>query len=400
MKLSFKKVGIAIVYVALLFCMCFSNLNVNPIIDFLGKHFDELITLFLTIYILINFKIVIKERKKLLILLGAFLGIGWISTFLHMYQTIDVAIMDSFLIVDRFIIGYLAMVIYFKKKETNISDLLKNISCVVVVILFVISLHDLVFTPIFPKSTFRYFAESLTLMFPVPTYLAAASVVLIIVLGYTNKKSKNIIFMVMITFVGCMTLRSKAIGFFAVFWFFYIMIFVLKFKNYYMFFAFSGLIALILVRSQFFEYFGENRYSPRAILLTDGLKLFKENFPLGTGFGTFGSSLAATYYSPLYMRFKYFNNLGMNPEDTSFLSDSFWPGIFAQFGFLGFIVFVGIILYFLIFALKKFKINKKAGFAMLMTLIYLIIASFAETSFFNPTSLLFFIMFAIYEFDR
>ena len=118
-----------------------------------------------------------------------------------------------------------------------------------------------------------------------------------------------------------------------------------------------------------------------------------EHFPFGTGFGSFGSSIAANYYSPIYERLGYQNNYGMSSEYSGFLTDCFWPTIFAQFGFIGLVFLFLIICYFLLISIRKLKINRDAGFAMLMTIVYLLITSVAESSFFNPTAFLFFILF-------
>ena len=122
-----------------------------------------------------------------------------------------------------------------------------------------------------------------------------------------------------------------------------------------------------------------------------------EHFPFGTGFGSFGSSIAANYYSPIYERLGYQNNYGMSSEYSGFLTDCFLPTIFAQFGFIGLVFLFLIICYFLLISIRKLKINRDAGFAMLMTIVYLLITSVAESSFFNPTAFLFFILFAVYE---
>lgn len=53
----------------------------------------------------------------------------------------------------------------------------------------------------------------LQLMFPHATYLAAASVTLLIFLGYKNRNKENLKYMIMISIVGMSTLRGKALGF-------------------------------------------------------------------------------------------------------------------------------------------------------------------------------------------
>jgi hypothetical protein len=80
--------------------------------------------------------------------------------------------------------------------------------------------------------------------------------------------------------------------------------------------------------------------SPRLLFLEGGTQLFKEYFPFGTGFGTFGSGSAANYYSQLYYDMGFDEVGGMSPSDPRFLNDTFWPMIAAQLGLFGTIAYV------------------------------------------------------------
>ena len=61
------------------------------------------------------------------------------------------------------------------------------------------------------------------------------------------------------------------------------------------------------------------------------------------------------------------------------------------------IAFIFIIYYFVKQSIKTIKINKNAGFSMLLIMLYMIINTLAETAFFNPASLLLFILFGLFE---
>lgn len=400
MKINIRNICIILIFFVLLFITCLDSLTSIKEIRFFLKHIDELIAIVFTLYVILNYKILFKLKPKLICIWILFMFVGFISTIINMYQPIMAALIDAFVLVQRFIVGYLAIIIYSSKKNMKISDILIKTVKFITVILFIISVHDIIFKPIFEKSNFRYFTYSLQLMFPHPTYLAVTEAILLIFLGYKNEKNNKYIYMLMATFVGIMTLRGKAIGFFALYWFMYLMIVVFKNKHYLRLFILGGILCLFLVQNQFADYFLTDNYSPRAILLKDSIDLMTTYFPFGTGFGTFGSSIAADYYSPLYIQLGYPSNWGMSPSYSAFLSDSFWPTIFAEFGIIGTIIFIVVIIYFLQLSVRKIKQNQSSGVAMLMTLIYCLIASFAESSFFNPTSLLMFMLFAIYEKEK
>ena len=80
----------------------------------------------------------------------------------------------------------------------------------------------------------------------------------------------------------------------------------------------------------------------RTYMYITSLKVFEDYFPLGPGFGTFGSDSAAKYYSPLNYHYDLNIIYGLTPEDyhtsTYFYSDTFYP-LLAQFGVFGAVLF-------------------------------------------------------------
>lgn len=400
MEINIRRIGIGVGFLVFLFLMCAEMLTGSVLLGKLYKHIDEIAVLICILYIALNFHMIIAQKFKLVYLWFVFLLIGAISTLIFDYQSLVYALIDAIVISSKFIFGYCAVYIYAQKTTKNISNSFEMLARLIALIFFVLTVHDMIFTPIFEKSDFRYFTESIKLMFPHTTYLTAASVSLLVFLGYKNTGYKNLMYMFMITFVGCMTLRSKAIGFFAVYWALYILFVVLKNRNYILMLIGGGAGAVVLVWDSIARNFFSALYSPRDILMRDGIQMAIEHFPFGTGFGTFGSSVAAENYSPLYVELGYEDYYGMSSTDTQFLTDGFWPTIIAQYGFIGAIVFVLVILLFLFWSINKMKKEVNAGFAMLMILVYCLVASLAETSFFNPTSLLMFMLFAIFETEK
>lgn len=154
----------------------------------------------------------------------------------------------------------------------------------------------------------------------------------------------------------------------------------------------GGAAAAIMVGwNQFSFYFGAAAQARgdfiRAKLLRDSISLAKQFFPLGTGYGTFGSNVAAEYYSPLYIAMGYSRIAGGSKEDNSYLKDSFWPIIIAQFGWIGLLLFA----YFLVGLVRKvfelYKINRYLFWAGISVIIYEVIASIAESAFFHPVAI-------------
>lgn len=99
--------------------------------------------------------------------------------------------------------------------------------------------------------------------------------------------------------------------------------------------AFSFVAALAMGSSQFQVYYGSQSESARGQLTNAAFDVMERFFPLGTGFGTFGSGVTKTTYSPLYYEYCLDTVYGLAPYNPAYLTDTFWPVVMAQFGFIG-----------------------------------------------------------------
>jgi hypothetical protein len=79
----------------------------------------------------------------------------------------------------------------------------------------------------------------------------------------------------------------------------------------------------------------------RTVLTRDSFAVAADHFPAGAGFGRFGSAVAAETYSPEYVERGYPDiwGLGRGEENGRFLTDTEWPAIIGEAGFLGFAAF-------------------------------------------------------------
>jgi hypothetical protein len=80
----------------------------------------------------------------------------------------------------------------------------------------------------------------------------------------------------------------------------------------------------------------------RAVLTVDSFEVAAAHFPAGAGFGRFGSAIAASTYSPEYLARGYpaIWGLGRTAEDGRFLTDTEWPAIVGESGYIGTVAFV------------------------------------------------------------
>ena len=114
-----------------------------------------------------------------------------------------------------------------------------------------------------------------------------------------------------------------------------------------------------VVNEQVGRYTSETQ-QPRQLLETVSLEIARDDFPLGAGFGRFGSapSIERGTYSPIYAQYGLSQRYGFRPGDPIFALDAAWPGLLGEVGVLGFAAFVATIL---VLALLLFRRSREAG---------------------------------------
>jgi hypothetical protein len=391
-----KELFFAIIFVILLFQMALQSSS-NSFISTVFNYADEAIALVFLCFIIAGLLQGYKFKfydKMILIFSIIFLLLGLISSAFSELQAFVTCASDMF-VCSKFAIGYFGARIFFENINKDfIRNSVNNICCIISTIFFIIVVHDSLFSPWFRRFDYRYWGRSMMICYPHPTYLAAASSILLLVLAMCNKKRENIPFMLMISYVIISTFRSKAMAFVAIFWGLYILIAKLKIKSKLLYAGLSIPIVVYLSYDQMQEYYFTTKWSARSVMLTDAISIAKQYFPLGAGYATFGSNMSVREYSPLYYQLGYYKIQGMSEDTASYLNDGFWQIVFGQFGFIGAILFAIIIIYFFRNAFR-FK-PEAAGYVPYVTIIsaniYMLISSVAETAYFAPFGLLFFMI--------
>lgn len=230
----------------------------------------------------------------------------------------------------------------------------------------------------------RYWGVSFLGVWRQPTVLVAVCVCMISFLVGDGPR-ENILYILSSCLVIILTQRSKG---FAAVGVLLILLVVVERRNPRL--NFAGLLVILfggiaIGWDAFVLYFGTSGFA-RSELLRGGFELAIDHIPLGTGFATFGSAVSGDYYSPLYSQLGLSQVYGLTPNDHGFLSDTFWPTVAGQSGFLGMGLYVLFIA--LVFRLVKGRSDSKATFISLVyPLIYLLISSSSEAAFFAPFSI-------------
>lgn len=228
---------------------------------------------------------------------------------------------------------------------------------------------------------FRYGLPSFCFIFYHPEVVNLLLVGLIAILLADDPKKHKLIILIGLL-VMCATLRWKAIGFAALV--FYILMLrgrtelsVLKVLT-------ALAIAALVAWGQVSTYY-DSESTARSMLTRDSIEIALNYAPFGSGFGTFGSAVTAdvAYYSPLYFEFGYEVVYGLSPLTPSYISDTFWPTVLAQLGFIGAACYTASI------AILFWRIYKKAkkariGLAVAILIFYFVISSTSASALFAP----------------
>lgn len=96
---------------------------------------------------------------------------------------------------------------------------------------------------------------------------------------------------------------------------------------------------------------GLPEYTARALFMVTSLDIAKDNFPFGSGFGSFGGQSAVVHDSALF--YKYYISHEWYFSEGLFLTDTFWPKIIAESGWIGCMFMLAFLLYPILKCYKK-----------------------------------------------
>lgn len=207
----------------------------------------------------------------------------------------------------------------------------------------------------------------------------------IVLLPFLRKRNPWILITTLV--FGGLSLRFKYFGFvpFALlFMFSKKIINTLKFDN------IRTIIVLIIITVTilftFWEHFKQNFLSEgyaRAQLTRKSFEIAQDKFPVGSGFGTFGSHASGKYYSEIYYTYHLNNVYGLSKSKWNFMSDTFWPMVLGQFGYLGLLAYCFIIICFFRLLIELLKTSSDAltyfNISAILMLLSLIIDSTSDS---------------------
>ena len=346
----------------------------------------------------------LKTERVMIAMILLFLGFGVISTLIDPIQGLFLSAADA-MVCCRFVVFYLAFRVLVDADDTKMFLHAASVCArIAAVVLTLISLHEIFFEDWFHSFDVRFGFHTQQLIFPHPTYLAFAAFTLAVVLMLRMsvrelRCRRDYFYIALLFFITFMTGRSKALGALACAALIWLLFVALKNHSRFFIAVAGAVLAFAVGWNSLSDYYITNdqggAYAIRVMMHRDAFGLANERIPFGTGFGTFGSATAAEHYSPIYYQLGYHGIWGMAPTRTDYLCDTFWPIVIAQTGWVGAAAFAVVVICFLLIAFRAVNRDRYIAWALLSVIIYELISSIAETSFFNPASSVLFVLFAL-----
>lgn len=376
-----------------------------PLLDKISvfQYYDELVCMFFALYFILNFiKINIKFLKVEVICIFASLTlvvIGLAGNYINGIQTNLSPILTDIGNNFKFLLLYFS-VIFYMRNLPNREYLIHCLATVVKITVVIASFFAVInfFIDINMSYDVRFGLRSYQFIYGHAGTLNIACYMYLMILSadLINEKKKGktkFRYLVLTLFIWCCTLRSRS--FILALMYIFLAWFLINRKTVkarYIIASFPILsISAYIAFPQIERYF-INSDAPRSILLRYGIKTMTRFFPIGSGFATYGTFAASKYYSKLYYEYGFTSGYGINYYDRQFLTDNYWPAIIGQFGVIGAILMVII----LVCVFKSICMHTKKPelkLASLLGFLSILISSAVTSSFANfPTVGIFFLI--------
>lgn len=336
----------------------------------------------LLVVFLLKKKVALDKYDKILIIsLSLFIIIGFLGIYIYKYATFFVAFKSAIVTLKGYII-YLSSknilgLVKGKKDVLRSAYLLSKFSLILFTIIGILNLNF----NFLKTSGKRFGINTVSIGFSHVTELAfftlACLSIVIFYYQYNKIKSLPIMEVICSSILILLTGRTKSIVFFILFIAFSVAYIISKSTSRKIRFRYILIILPILIlvsapriKSEFFE-------GPRGILYENAIKIADESFPIGSGFGTYGSDMSRKNYSPLYYKFKINNIRGFSLENNTFITDTYWAMILGENGWLG-VLLILLILISIILSFVKLKVDNEIKFAAYILIGYSLMTSIAE----------------------
>lgn len=368
-----------ILWGGLLFLFIFNEILTQHISSFFS-YIDDIAIVLIILFFIIKIirqkgKIELEKNEiRILFLYIVIYCLGILGNFISKFQDKSIAIIIDMLSWTKFFIGYICLVNLIKKdKVNNYYDCLIKIGKLIVIIGIVLEILNLL-TDIQLVDGYEKYGIKAFSLGGHPSFTSAIFAGFTVLFLVEPKKNKFWIALSMILVTA--TLRSKGIAFVCLV--IYALIFLRKNISVLKIIT-VGVLAVIVGWNQI-QYYFFNENASRARALNTSIEIANDYLPVGSGFATFGTIMSGKYYSDAYEKYGLSERWGFTRENYGYISDGGWATIIGQFGYLGAVLFVCVII-FLILSLKNRIGSCKNMIPYISIIMYMLISSTNETAF-------------------
>lgn len=212
-------------------------------------------------------------------------------------------------------------------------------------------------------------------LFSYPTYFVLSCICILSLITSINIKHLKV-YETMIMVSALLGLRTKG----AVIIVIYILLKYCKgfFKRHKLFSWLSVLCASLIVGwSKLHEYLAYSG-SARESAYVNSWDILKKHFPIGSGFSTYASFLSGKAHSALYVDYPIPEGFDVYGLPTALLGDTGYPYYIAQFGLIGFLLFIDLLV-----SIYKILTQKKFALSSLVIFFYILFSLSSESSLLN-----------------
>lgn len=357
--------------------------GIQTIVPFFS-YWDELfVPFFLVIFFIKRGRLFNQKRTLIIPIIMLFIA-GLFGTILFRFQVLG-AVIEDCLVILKFpcALGLFYLLSDGNEFERYHSRIFIHLKLqIYFLLLMVVANRFFHFFPTYGNVLGIFMGDSL--FYTHPTYFAGCIGYLLcmcILLGeYYNVNLLVLILLIL----GVDTLRFKMIAWCVITFFLCWFVLIEKRRISFPKLSILGIIALLIGRNKIVYYFVQLRgTSARSALVSASFKIMKDFFPIGTGFGSFGSGASAKYYSQVYGIYNLNLIYGLGSTHTRFITDTFWPMIIGEFGAIGLLSFMSFLLLIFLDIQKLFSINRRLYCCCFCAFVYLLVSSVAEPIYVN-----------------
>jgi len=340
MKAKTNTFSSKVVFVSIIMILLIFQNNLVQISDYFS-YIDEISTVLCIIYLL--FYSIQNRLKKdeiaILIDIIILIFLGVMSNFIYGIQTHFFPIfIDAFCNFKLYIVFVVSLHLFKRKEIMSIFNFLYYIIAIIILLALVFYFFSW-FYDLQMINEKRYGLISFKFIFENAGTFGYYLIGFLGIILMTKKKSKNILTIICLFLIMATTKGPQII--FTVVFLILLYIFKHRIQIKIIHVIFISLVIVALGYYQISTYLFNNS-SPRYHLIKYCIVTANNYFPIGSGFATYGSSMSVIYYSPLYYLYGFDNIWGLNISYPYFLQDNYWPMVIAQFGWIGFLVFLNI----------------------------------------------------------